>query len=78
MWSSRYVSACTIPGSRAVKWILWYLEGTVDYWLLRCSSTLELVVYTDSDWAGCLDTCRSTFGYTVFLGDNLFSWSSKR
>jgi hypothetical protein len=36
------------------------------------------MVYTDVDWAGCPDTRRSTSGYTVFLGDNLNFWSSKR
>jgi hypothetical protein len=38
----------------------------------------ELMVYTDTDWAGCPDTCRFTSGYAMFLGTNLVSWSSKR
>jgi hypothetical protein len=46
--------------------------------LLRRSSRSDLIVYTDADWAGCPDTHRSTSGYTVFLGDNLVSWSTKR
>ena len=45
--------------------------------LIRPSTQADLVVYSDADWAGCPDTCRSTSGYAVFLGDNLVSWSSK-
>jgi hypothetical protein len=56
----------------AMKCILLYLQGTPDYGLLlRRSSSSDLVVYTDADWAGCLDTRRSTSDYAMFLGDNL-------
>jgi hypothetical protein len=67
------------PHMIALKCILCYLQVTLDFGLLVCrSSTFELVVYSDADWVGCPDTRRSTFGYAVFLGDNLISWSSKR
>jgi hypothetical protein len=67
------------PHLTAIKRILRYLQGTTDYGLLLCcSSSSDLVVYTDADWAGCLDTHRATSDYAVFLGDNLVSWSAKR
>jgi hypothetical protein len=62
-----------------MKCILRYLQGMSDYGLLlRRSSSSDLVVYTDTDWAGCPDTHHSTSGYAVFLGNNLVSWSAKR
>jgi hypothetical protein len=58
----------------ALKRLLRYLRFTVDYGLLLHRSTSsELVVYTDADWVGCLDTRCSTSGYAVFLGGNLVS-----
>jgi hypothetical protein len=67
------------PHLTAMKRILRYLRGTLDFGLLlRWSPTTELRVYTDADWAGYPDTRRSTSGYVVFRGDSLISWSSKR
>lgn len=54
-------------------------SGTSHFGLqLFRSSTHDLVAYSDADWAGCLDTRRSTSGFCIFLGSNLISWSSKR
>ena len=67
------------PHLAALKRILRYVRGTLHLGLLlRPSTSTDLVVYTDADWAGCPDTRKSTSGYAVFLGDNLVSWSSKR
>jgi hypothetical protein len=61
----------------AMKHILRYLRGMPDFGFSR-SSSFDLVVYTDANWASCPDTRRSTSGYVVFLEDNLVSWSAKR
>ncbi|GJW79413.1 ribonuclease H-like domain-containing protein [Tanacetum coccineum] len=67
------------PYFTALKRILCYVRGTLDYGLqLHVSSTTQLSAYTDADWAGCPVTRQSTSGYCVFLGDNLLSWSAKR
>ncbi|GKC68718.1 ribonuclease H-like domain-containing protein [Tanacetum coccineum] len=67
------------PHFAALKRILRYVQGTLELGLqLYASATTSLVGYTDADWAGCPSTRRSTFGYYVFLGDNLLSWSAKR
>ncbi|GKD05478.1 ribonuclease H-like domain-containing protein, partial [Tanacetum coccineum] len=66
------------PHFFVLKRILRYVRGTLDYGLqLFSSSTTKLVAYSDSDWAGCPITRRSTSGYCVFLGKNLLSWFSK-
>jgi hypothetical protein len=67
------------PHLMAMKRIMRYLQGTLDYGLLLCRlSSSDLIVYTDTNWTGCPDTRRSTSGYAVFLGGNLVSRSAKR
>ncbi|GKE20349.1 ribonuclease H-like domain-containing protein [Tanacetum coccineum] len=67
------------PHFSALKWILRYLHGTLDYGLQLFSSfTTNLVAYSDADWVDCPTTLRSTLGYCVFLGNNLLYWSFKR
>jgi hypothetical protein len=45
---------------------------------IRKSSSLGISIFTDVDWAGCVDDRRSTGGYVVFVGPNLISWNSKK
>jgi hypothetical protein len=61
------------PHLTAMKRMLRYLRGTTDFGLLRRSANTDLVIYTDTDWGGSLDTRRSTSGFAVFLGDDLAS-----
>ena len=62
-----------------VKRILRYIPCTMALGLtLIVSTSLEMVAYSNADWAGCPDTRRSTSGYCVYLGPSLVSWSSKR
>lgn len=39
---------------------------------------LTISAYCDADWAGCVDTRRSTTGWLVFIGNSIVDWSSKK
>lgn len=74
-----HMHAPTNEHMSALKRIIRYLQGTLSFGLHLYKSNIDrLISYTDADWGGCPDIRRSTFGYCVFLGDNLVSWSSKR
>jgi|SRR5579871_5521089 len=76
--ASRYAANPTDNHISAVKRILRYLKGTLNYELVFRGSVSPLVGYTDADWAGDKDTRRSTSGYTFNIGSGAISWSSKR
>jgi hypothetical protein len=42
------------------------------------SDSLKIVGYSDSDFAGCLDTDRSTSGYVFKLAGGAIPWSSSK
>ena len=59
--------------------ILRYLKGTRNHGIfLSSASSLTLQGYTDSDWAGCPTTRRSTTGYFTMIGSSPISWKSKK
>lgn len=61
-----------------MKFILRYLVATINFGLQITSRSLQVIGFSDADWAGCAITLRSTTGLCVFLGANCASWSSKK
>lgn len=62
-----------------LKRILRYIKGTVSYGLhIFNNNSLSFNAFSDSDWAGCHDTRRSTTGFCALLGNNVISWCAKR
>jgi hypothetical protein len=64
---------------KAAKRILHYIQGTHTYGLHFAAGTgLQLVGYTDSDYAGDIDSRKSTSGYMFYLGSGPICWQSKK
>src|SRR5579871_5230273 len=62
----------------AIKRILRYLKGTVNYGLVfeKRNRDICLEVYCDADYAGYLDDRKSTSGYILILGETVVNWKS--
>jgi len=59
--------------------VLRYLKGTRELSLiLGGDPNVELLGFSDSSYADCLDTRRSSMGYCFSLGGAVFSWSSRK
>lgn len=75
----QFMHAPTTTHWQALKHILRYLKSTMTHGLsFQPSSHLNLVCYTDPDWANCPNDRKSTNGHCCFLGPNLISWSSTK
>lgn len=66
---------------KAVKRILRYVKGTLDYGICfsgRQDVEIEVLGYVDADWAGDIVTRKSQSGYVFQLCGGPISWSSKK
>lgn len=62
----------------AVKRILKYVKGTPDYGILyESENSIQLNGFSDSDYAGNIDTRKSTTGYVFLFNTGIISWCSK-
>ena len=75
---SRYLASPTMMHWQAAKGVLRYLSGTADYGITYGPDPTDLLGYCDSDYAGDIDTRRSTSGYVFVMNGGAISWSSKR
>ena len=76
---SRFMEKPTVTHWTAVKQILRYVRGTLNYGCryVRGGSG-ELLGYSDSDHAGDQGDRKSTSGNVFFLGENPISWTSQK
>nr|XP_043615787.1 secreted RxLR effector protein 161-like [Erigeron canadensis] len=76
---SQFLDKPTVHHFQEVKHILRYIKGTLTFGLTFSKPSMpSLLGYSDADWARCHETRRSTYGYLIFFGGNLVSWSAKK
>lgn len=77
---SRYMEQPQYEHWCDVKRVLKYLKGTINYGVsYGCNTgTTEMVMYSDADYGGDIDTGRSTTGWICLLNGGAIAWSSRR
>lgn len=76
---ARYRASPTTAHFEAAKQVLVYLGSTKDMGVVfGGASSSGLHGFVDADYAGCLDTRRSTTGYVFLLNGGAVSWCSRK
>lgn len=77
---SRYMEKPTSQHLQAIKHILRYIKGTLDFGLryTKGEENVSLTGYTDSDLANDLDNRRSTGGMAYYVINSLITWASQK
>ena len=66
----------TLESVRACKWLLEYLNSTVDKGLTFTKSDTILSGFVDSSFGDDRTTGKSTCGYIIYLGTSPISWDT--
>ncbi|KAL8153323.1 hypothetical protein V2J09_011083 [Rumex salicifolius] len=75
----QFMHSPTVDHWRAIKRILRYLAGTLDHYLhFKPTKAASFLAYSDAGWLSDSDDSRSQFGYAIFHGQNLVSWTSRK
>ncbi|KAL0427174.1 UNVERIFIED_CONTAM: Retrovirus-related Pol polyprotein from transposon TNT 1-94 [Sesamum latifolium] len=76
---SRYMSNAGLPHWEALKWLLRYLNGSMNTGIKfsKRSDDVNLVGYVDSNYANDRDSRRSTTSYVFTLCGACISWKSQ-
>ncbi|XP_064392583.1 uncharacterized protein LOC135340191 [Halichondria panicea] len=76
---SKFSSAPTTAHLTAVKRIFRYLKGTMHLGLgYEKTANVDLIGYSDADWAGDHDDRHATSGQVFLMGNGAVSWSSRK
>lgn len=79
---SRFLNNWTEEHWKAVKRILRYLKGTMDYKIVYSKSApaseVKVCGFSDADYAGCVETRKSTSGYVFVCASSPITWASQR
>jgi len=76
---SRYLDNPSSEHEIALKRVFRYLKGTIGHGLTfqACENEPFVYGYSDADWAGDVETRKSTSGYAFFVAGGLVSWKTR-
>lgn len=76
---SQFISNPTTVHQQATSCILRYLKSTPgDSLFFPHQNNFTLCGFSDSDWASCPTTRKLVTSYSIFIGNSLISWKSKK
>ena len=76
---SQFIQTPRKPHLDVVRWIIRYINSTLDYGLFfQASREIQVTRYTNANWASSILDRRSYSGFLFSFGSATVSWSSKK